>query len=158
MLRVIPNPFAHLDGDGHPATVVTNHQTHRPIGAELVMVDGKLRKKFALTEPETVGDQRYYVDSVREGALIAWDEETAKACRVPFVEPKAALDAAMAEAAKRYLEETGKPAPFAIAEQPVPNTAPTASAPPAEATPELSDEEPQTRAPAKASAKKNPAT
>lgn len=141
MLQVFPNPFAHLDADGHPCAIVIHPETRRPIGAYRDPKEGH-RFQYELTESHPCPEIRSMKDALKEGALFAADEHTAAESGLKFTNPKALLESAKAEAALRYLAQTGNIAPFAL----------PPSAPPTQ--PEL-PEEPKTEAPSKTRGKSN---
>lgn len=116
-LRVLPNPYLHLDHEGRPSSAVPVDPGHNPgrawVGAHLcVTVLTKDKQGFAtdqdtwfefdLAEPAEVPNTHYYAHAVRHGQLIAADEATARTVGRKFADPATTLAESKVAAAKRF--------------------------------------------------------
>ncbi len=136
-LRVLPNPWLHIDEKGRPAGTVRLEQPgngtfiHGWVGAKVatvteieapkrVTVEGRIFEQrmgvhyitFAhADEPVTVDNTPYYRKRVFSGDLIAFDEATALACGISgrnFAKPETLLEKLKAEAIKQFDAENGE--------------------------------------------------
>lgn len=137
-LRVLPNPWLHIDEKGRPAGLCRLEQpnnrhvfVHGWVGATVatvtevepakrVTIGGRTFEQKAgihyLTfahsdEPVTVDNTQYYRKRVACGDLIAFDVETAKACGIraeQFVEPAKLLEQIKADAVRQFDAENGE--------------------------------------------------
>lgn len=135
-LRVVPNPYAHLDHNGWPAAAFpydVDYSAKRRlyVGAEIdrsahVLTekrgDGDPRSptreqnrfRFVLEDVE-VEDTAHHRMGIRDGSLLPADERThrsAMGASVKYVPWKDALRAARRQAAEQWKRETGEDAPF----------------------------------------------
>ena len=121
-LKVLPNPWAHVDHLGAPAgacprDLVNDPSAGRWVGAkideELTVITrpekkGELRNGQQRTvwcfsaQPVEVPHSAYYRRKVKRGELFAADEATAKACGVKHQDPKTLLAAAKETAAAAF--------------------------------------------------------
>jgi hypothetical protein len=125
-LRVLPNPYAALDGYGRPAGIVPcDPHEHTPdrrfVGAHIADVvvhddfpSHELRSNrqdtrwgFA-TEPVEIPRTHYYVERLREGALFPADEATARMAGIPFESPAKRLEKAKAAALAQWVAHYGE--------------------------------------------------
>ncbi len=68
----------------------------------------RANKKYEYTtEPITLQLTQYYMDLVKDGALLAADEASAKLCGVPYVDVKTALKRAAEKAANHCFAAYG---------------------------------------------------
>lgn len=136
-LRVLPNPWLHIDEKGRPAglcrleqpnngtfihgwvgvTVATVKEVEPP---KRVVVSGRTFEQkagihyltFAHTdEPITLANTPYYRKRVQCGDLIAFDEESAFSCGISgrnFVKPETLLERIKADAIKQFDAENGE--------------------------------------------------
>jgi hypothetical protein len=136
-LRVLPNPWLHIDEKGRPAGTVRLEQPgdgtfiHGWVGATVatvtevepakrVKVKGRtFEQKVGIhyitfahaDEPVTVDNTAYYRKRVSSGDLIAFDEESALACGISgrnFVKPETLLEQLKASAIKQFDAENGE--------------------------------------------------
>jgi hypothetical protein len=136
-LRVLPNPWLYIDEKGQPAGTVRLEQPsdgtfiHGWVGARVakvtpvepakrVTVSGRVfEQKHAIDhltfnhadEPVTVANTPYYRKRVSCGDLIAFDEETARACGISlrnFAKPETLLAKFKADAIKLFDAENGE--------------------------------------------------
>lgn len=136
-LRVLPNPWLHIDDKGRPAGAVKVEQPgngsflHGWVGARVakvteieppkrVKVEGRIFEQrhgihdleFAhAEEPVTVNNTPYYRKKVSNGELIAFDEESAKACGISggnFIKPETLLEKLKQDAIKQFDAENGE--------------------------------------------------
>lgn len=137
MLSVLPNPFHALDADGMPACACRyDPEVGRPgvihyIGVEVTATldpnqpgpkDPQRKRatdKQVLTftwaqKPVEIPATSLHIDYVRTGAILAADKETARACRIWFVEPEEALRQARNGAVARWRAERGEDPPVAL--------------------------------------------
>lgn len=132
-LRVVCNPFAHLDHLGRPAGAcpcdpVGHTPDRRWVGAriherttlteKLSREDASVRSAAQNTEfdftpdVQTIPKTPYYLDRLRDGELLAADAMTARAAGLPFVEPSTALAIAKTTAIASWAAHYGsEPAP-----------------------------------------------
>jgi len=128
-LRVRPNPYFTLDAFGMPAGLVYADTTvSRPgfIGATVTKRDADNKENKA-REPMyrrrelviayakgavEIVKTPLHVDAVRSGALLAEDKETARECRIWFVEPEEALKQAQKKAIVDWRASHGEDPPF----------------------------------------------
>jgi hypothetical protein len=135
-LRVRPNPYFALDADGMPAGIVrVDPEVGRPgviefIGATLTKttIEGEVfkgvrnerlpksyqRRSTAIVFAQdaiSIAATPYHIEQVRAGAVLADDKETARACRIWFVDPKVALEQAKARAIAEWKASHDDPPP-----------------------------------------------
>lgn len=139
-ISVRTNPFHVLDHEGRPAGAVLKEidgaysslsyvgatMTSKPadIPGNSTPRQGELRQ---LVEDRTfefeTGDIRlaksaYYLRCVKDGALLAADEATAKAAGIPFVDPTVALSKARKAAIDSWVATYGEMPSFAVQSSP----------------------------------------
>jgi hypothetical protein len=136
-LRVLPNPWLHIDEKGRPAGTVRLEQPgdgsfiHGWVGANVatvtevepakrIKVEGRVFEQkpgihyvtFRHSEEAvTVDNTPYYRKRVFSGDLIAFDEATAIACgisKASFVKPEELLEQIKAAAIKQFDSENGE--------------------------------------------------
>lgn len=144
-LRVLPNPWLHIDEKGRPAGLVRLEQPtngtaiHGWVGATVASVDeiepakrvkvaGRVfEQKHAIEyrtfnhadQPVTVDNTPYYRKRVWSGDLIAFDQATATACGISarsFVKPETLLEQLKQAAIKQFDAENGEGAFEALAD------------------------------------------
>jgi len=144
-LRVLPNPWLHIDEKGRPAGTVRLEQPgngtaiHGWVGARVtkvteieppkrVKVEGRVfEQKHGIhdlefghaVEPVTIDNTPYYRKRVASGDLIAFDEATAQACGISktnFVKPELLLEQIKEAAIKQFDAENGEGAFEALAD------------------------------------------
>ena len=122
-LSVVPNPFLAHDSDGRPCSVAYRSDTARPepIGATITgeTSDGELIYQFT-SEPVSLPDKAEHRKLFHGRQILPADEATARLVGVPFVPVATALATARAEAAARYLAETGEASEFLTPSTPAP--------------------------------------
>jgi hypothetical protein len=110
--RLADNPPLLRKGGGRGAGPADPSQRH----------DVTFEFRFA---PFQIPETRFYLDRIREGALLAADEATAKAARVCFVDVAKAREAARRASGSDQPVSWIDPPPPAEPEQPKPESAPT---------------------------------
>ena len=131
-LRVLANPWHHLDHEGMPAgACACDPNEHNPnrafVGAKLsaeetrkAMPEKGITARHRVTfefseEAQELPNTEYYRRAVNSGELIAADAETAKLCgfkRDGFSDPKALLAAEREKAATQFYANYGEWPPF----------------------------------------------
>lgn len=127
-LLVLPNPYHALDAFGGPAGAVPYEPTESPVPVddrrwvgvtrlETELLDtfgrGDLRSprqhtRFVFDDaPVSLPISQYYVDRIREGALIPADERTAMAAGMRFEDPGLVAAKTVAKAAVTWKAHTG---------------------------------------------------
>lgn len=107
--------------DGKPKTRPLDRASHGDWSMR-AKVDGQIRTvriaaasgqrtifAFEIKEPQPLPMSEHFVRGVKEGSLIAADVDTAKRCRVPFVDPVKALCAAAKKAIVDWTNTYGEP-------------------------------------------------
>lgn len=124
-IKVLPNPYLHLDENGKPAHVIpvdpTTSTARAFVGAVLSnaeVVDnypvGELLSARQFNtwtfsqEPVEVLYTQYYRAAVRDGSLICADDSSAKRCEVSFVPVAKAFEQYKAEAANKWKNQYGE--------------------------------------------------
>lgn len=133
-IRVLANPYAHLDHEGRPAGVVmldpvehapyaSDGEPRRFVGAAIDTEKTEVYQRAAESsaqsdlqethwtfsnEVQELPRTHYYLDAIRNGELFAGDEETADQVGIPFVEPAKALEAAKTKALALWQAERPK--------------------------------------------------
>lgn len=151
-LRVLPNPFSALDAEGMPAGAVRyDPDVGRPgvvhfVGAEMVreVLDEEAfkgnrerqprfrrrRTRFTWSQaPVVIPATKYHVERVRAGELLPADKDSARVCRVWFVEPARALAAARDRAITDYRASCGEIPPIHAWDAAVGRSVPASPAP-----------------------------
>lgn len=125
-LKVLPNPYLHLDDNSEPSAVVAVDPAVNPdnrafVGAKLSATESldNYPKHYFLSprqyntwefskEPVTIEFTAYYRDLIKDQVLIAADETTAKTCGISFADPKKILDEHKATAANQWYAAYGE--------------------------------------------------
>lgn len=136
-LRVLPNPWLHIDERGQPAGLcrieqptngtfiegwigVTVRKVEEVEAPKRVTIKGRVFEQKAgihylhfahADQPITVDNSPYYRKRVAAGDLVAFDEETASACGISkrnFVKPEALLEQLKVDAIKQFDAENGQ--------------------------------------------------
>lgn len=119
-LLVLLNKYAALDDDGDPAAYVLRvdlrSQSAKPIllGATRVIRAGKLKVDFT-DEPVSVPDLGTYRRMIKTGELLAADEATAAAARVPWVPLSEQIELHRQRAIATFQAHHGQPPAWAAA-------------------------------------------
>ena len=134
MIRVLANPYAHLDHEGRPAGVVMldpvehhayggDGEARRFVGAAIDLSKTEVYQRAAASSAQSdlqdtvfafSGDvqdlpmTQYYLSAIRSGELLAADEATAEHAGIEFHEPYAALDTAKKTSLERWKAERPK--------------------------------------------------
>lgn len=143
-LKVLPNPWTHIDEKGRPAGAVIVEQPsngtfdRRWVGASFTAKDVQAAKRVSIagrtfeqspaihehewdhaSDPVSVANTQYYRKCVFRGDLIAADEATAMACGIAkkdFVQPETLFQKIKSEAIAEFDARNGEGAFDALAE------------------------------------------
>lgn len=134
-LNVLPNPYHALDDLGEPAGLCHVDPLVNPrrefVGARLVSAEvidsfkaGDLRNPrqyntwaFDTVNPTRVERTDYYIEKLRGGELIAFDEQTSKEAGFPrHNDPQSVLSVAMLDASNKWTQMYGEPPAFWVRE------------------------------------------
>ncbi len=123
-LKVLPNPWLHLNENAEPCAVVAVDPTVNPnrafVGASVKSTEvlDNYPKHYFLSprqyttwefskEPVSIEFSAYYRDLVKDNILVAEDEASAKKCGISFTDPKRILNDAKVAAAKNWFAAYG---------------------------------------------------